>query len=101
MTAAQVITASAIQDPELWALEFSHWAKEDCEFRDHCFSGSTFLERCFGEWCARVSVPCSPATFQQLLRLEGFSVAGQLVYGLLVKDDAEYLRRSRQTDGSQ
>jgi hypothetical protein len=95
MTAAQVFTTSTIQDPELWALEFSHWAKEDCAFRDRCFSGLTFLERCFGEWCARVSVPCSPATFLQLLRLEGFSVAGRLVYGLLVKDDAGYLRRQK------
>jgi hypothetical protein len=99
MTAAQVFTASVIQDPELWALEFSHWAKEDCAFRDHCFSGLTFLERRFAEWCAKISVPCSSTTFQQLLRLEGFSVAGRLVYGLLVKDDVEYLRR--QKGGSQ
>lgn len=101
MSASTALVASIGQDPELWSLEFNHWAHDQCVFRDHCFSGFAFLNRCFSEWCAKESVPCSPVTFERLLRLEGFSIVGQIVYGLLVKSDADYQRKRCQKGESQ
>jgi hypothetical protein len=91
--------ASIVQDPELWALEFGHWVKDHCAFRDRCFGGLAFLHRCFSEWCAKVSVPCRLETFEELLRIEGLSVAGGLVYGLVVKIDGEYPGSSQKAGG--
>jgi hypothetical protein len=99
MTTAWAFNASIVEDPEFWVLEFSHWAKEDCAFRDRCFGGLAFLHLCFSEWCSRVSVPCGLETFEKLLRLEGLSVAEGLVYGLIVKADAEYPRYSQKVGG--
>jgi hypothetical protein len=95
MTTSSTFNASILEDPAFWVLEFSHWAKEDCAFRDRCFGGLAFLHLCFSEWCAKVSVPCGLETFAALLRLEGLNVTGGLVYGLVVKIDGEYQRSSQ------
>lgn len=94
MTITPGVNASILEDPECWSLEFSHWVEDHCTFRDGCLSGLGSLHRCFSEWCVKVSVPCSLRTFAQLLRLEGFNSAGELVHGLILKSDAALLQQA-------
>jgi hypothetical protein len=101
MTITPVVNASIAEDPECWCLEFGHWIEDQCTFRDGCLSGLGSLHRCFSEWCAKASVPCSLGTFKQLLRLEGFDLAGELVHGLILKSDALLLQQAPRKGGRQ
>lgn len=100
MTTMPVVNASILEDPECWCPEFSHWVEDQCTFRDGCLSGLGSLHRCFSEWCAKFSVPCGVGTFEQLLRLEGFNLAGELVHGLILKSDAALLQQAPRKGGS-
>jgi hypothetical protein len=81
-------STAGLQDHSFWADDFSKWALECCLFRDRCFGGVAVLHRDFWRWCVdRETVGCMLETFEALLENEGFSMAGGLVYGLVLKAD--------------
>lgn len=80
-------------DAAAWAEDFHRWALSNCVYRDRCFGGIGALHTNFCRWTLdHKSVPCRDETFEQLLRDAGFFFADGLVYGLVLKQDAELYR---------
>ena len=67
---------------------FHLWTAARCEYRGRWFTSISTLNRDFSSWLLEQDeAPCSPSTFELLLREAGFLYADGLVNGLTLSAD--------------
>jgi hypothetical protein len=73
------------------------WMLARCVYRDRCWGGIGALYLDLAQWCAEQGqpAPASRRAFTAELQAEGFAVTTDgLVYGLMLREDAEACERS-------
>jgi hypothetical protein len=66
--------------------QFEEWAATHCVFRDKCWGHLKSLHRHFSIFCSGRN-PCTIVSLRAILRDQGFRLAGDLVYGLILAED--------------